>query len=101
MEDENELVQRTYTFSHAPEWDKWNFSEFEEKRCDANSMVSRRNWRRTKHLMWNDVNETHTIDVPPEVGEKLKEAINADSVTIQIPRGSLDDTVYHKVVTYE
>lgn len=85
MEESDEIVERTYTFTHAEEWDKWMFQEFEEKRTDDTETVAGRNWRRTRHILWNDVNETPTIDVPPEVGQKLKEATNAENVTIQTP----------------
>lgn len=100
IDEDDELVERTYTFAHAKEWDKWLFQEFEEKRTEDTDSVTDRCWRRSRHVMWQD-DEVRDIDVPPEVGRALKEAIDADSVTIQIPRGSLDGNKYHTVVEYE
>jgi hypothetical protein len=100
-ESGDEVIERSYTFGHADEWDKWTFREFEEKRANDNGSITERNWRRTRHILWNDIQESRSIDVPPEVGEKLKEAIGADSVTVQIPRGGLSDSWYETVATYE
>lgn len=100
-ESGNILTEREYSFSYAKEWDKWTFQEFEEKQTEDTGGISDRNWRRTRHILWSDVNDTPEIDVPPEVGQRLKEAINADSVTIQIPRGGLNDSWMETIATYE
>lgn len=98
--ESNEIIEREYTFGHAPPWDKWMFQEFEEKRTEDTKCMTDRNWRRTRHIMWDDISQTPTIDVPPEVGEKLNEALGTDSVTIQVPCGSIDEAKYHEE-TYE
>ncbi len=94
----SELVHKEYVFSYASEWDKWTFSEYVEKRTPDTERVSDRNWRQTRHLMWHDAGEVCEIDVPPEVGEALSEATGGD-VTIQVPRGTIDDTKYEDVYT--
>ena len=53
-EDGAELVEREYTFSRAPEWDKWTFMEFEEKRTEDTGLITDRNWRRSRHILWSD-----------------------------------------------
>lgn len=93
-----ELVHKEYVFSYAPEWDKWTFSEYVEKRTPDTERVSDRNWRQTRHLMWHDVGEVSEIDVPPEVGDALSEATGGD-VTIQVPSGTIDSTEYEEVYT--
>jgi len=86
--DNSKIVQRTYTFAHSPRFDIWTFQEFEEKETKNTKRISGRNWRRNRHVLWNDPAEERKIDIPSEVGEKLKEAIGAESVTIQTPAGS-------------
>ena len=93
-EDGDELVHKEYTFSYAKEWDKWTFQEYREKRTPDTTKMTDRNWRKARHIMWNDVNETPTIDVPPEVAQSLAEATGAESITIQVPAGSLDEPKY-------
>jgi len=83
-EDGHELVQREYTFSRAPEWDKWTFMEFEEKRTEDTDLITDRTWRRSRHIMWHET-EAPTIDVPPEVEKELKELLGLDEMTIQKP----------------
>jgi len=100
IDEGDELVEREYTFAHAKEWDKWLLQEFEEKRTEDTDSVTDRCWRGSRHIMWQD-DEVRDIDVPPEIGQALKEAINANSVTIQIPRGSFDGNECHTVVEYE
>jgi len=98
-EDDNEIVHKVYTFSYAKEWDKWTFQEYREKRTPDTAKMSDRNWRKSRHILWSDVNETPTIDVPPEVSRKLAEATGSESVTIQVPAGSINDRKY-KQFTY-
>lgn len=86
-EESNEIVQRVYTFSYAEHWDTWTFQEYLERRSPDTSLVSNRNWRKSKELFWHDVNETPDIDVPTEVSEKLAMATGSDSVVIQTPSG--------------
>lgn len=99
-EDGDELVHKTYTFAYAREWDKWTFTEYREKRCENTDRIGDRNWRDGRHLVWGDVSETHTIDVPPEVSKALAEATGSNAVTIQVPAGSIDELRY-KQFTYE
>lgn len=96
-DDDGELVHRTYRFGYAQEWDKWTFQEFRERRTPDARTVSDRNWQQSRHIMWNDVNETPTIDVPPEVTEKLQEATGAESVVIQAPSGGIEENDYEEV----
>jgi len=83
-EDGDERVQRRYTFSNAPEWDKWAFTEFEECRATKPAPSNKDNWRRSRHLMWHDL-EAPSIDIPPEVSNKLEELLGVDEITIQMP----------------
>ena len=99
-EDSGELVHKEYKFSYAKEWDKWTFQEYVEKRTPDTARMSDRNWRKSRHILWSDVNETPTIDVPPEVSRKLAEATGSESVTIQVPAGSLNEREY-KQFTYK
>jgi hypothetical protein len=99
-DDGDEIIERVYTFSHAPEWDKWVFTEFCEKRTPIAERVSERNWRKSRHVLWSDPNETRTIEVPPEVSKRLAEVTGATSVTIQVPTGGIDVNNYHEF-TYE
>lgn len=95
-EADGELVHKEYKFSYAKEWDKWTFQEYHEERTADTRRMTDRNWTRSRHIVWSDVHETRTIDVPPEVADKLAEATGKD-VTIQVPRGSIDDTRYETV----
>lgn len=82
--EDGEIIEREYTFSHAPEWDKWVFTEFEEKRAENTSRVTDRTWRRTRHVISHDL-EALTIDVPPEVEQELEELLGLEDMTIQVP----------------
>lgn len=84
-EDGSEIVQKVYTFSWVKEFEKWMFSEYVEKRSPDASRASDRNWRKSRHIMWHDVNETPSIDVPPEVSNALEKATGADQIEIQGP----------------
>lgn len=83
-EESGELIQREYTFSHAPRWDSWNFFEFEEKRTEDTDLISERSWRRTRHVMWHET-EAPTVDVPPEVEKQLQKLLGLEEITIQKP----------------
>ena len=98
-DESNEIVEKEYTFSHAPEWDMWSFHEYRERRTPDTIEVSNREWRTAQHIFWQEVNEHRKIDVPPEVAEKLATATGANSVTIQVPYGSVRETKY-KEFTY-
>lgn len=87
-EDSGEIVRKQYTFSYAEEWDKWVFTEYHEQRTPDTRRVSDRDWRRARHVMWSDINESRSISVPPEVADALSEATGADSITIQEPRSN-------------
>jgi hypothetical protein len=81
----DELVNKTYTFSYARQWDKWTFTEYSEERTPDTPAITDRKWRKSRHIRWDDFSETPTIDVPAEVSEALEEATGADDVTIQTP----------------
>lgn len=81
-ETSGELVTREYTFAHAPEWDKWTFVEFEEERTDDTKAISNRQWRRSRHVMWNE-SESPQISVPPEVEQQLEDLLDLEEMTIQ------------------
>lgn len=83
--ESDELVERIYTFSHAPEWDEWSFTEFEERRTEYGRNVSKRNWRKSRSVKWHD-QEAPTIDVPPEVTEQVEELLDIDEMTLQMPQ---------------
>jgi len=93
-EESGELVEKEYKFSYAKEWDKWTFQEYTELRTPDTTRISDRNWTRSRHILWHDVNETPTIDVPPEVADALAEATGANSVTIQVPVGGINENEY-------
>lgn len=99
-DDGDEIVHKKYTFSYAKEWDKWTFHEYKEKRSPDTTKISDRDWSKSRHIFWQDVNETPTIDVPPEVSKALAEATGSESVTIQVPAGSIQENEY-KQFTYE
>ena len=93
----NELVHKEYTFSYADQFDKWMFSEYVEKRTRDTTSVTDRNWRKSRHLFWQD-GEASTIDVPPEVSQALADATGSESVTIQTPAGSVNEQKYKQYV---
>jgi hypothetical protein len=79
-----DIVEREYTFAHAPEWDVWTFTEFEERRTEDTPMVMDRSWRRTRHILWQEP-EAPSVDVPPEVEEELEELLGLEEMKIQKP----------------
>jgi hypothetical protein len=83
-EERGELIEREYTFSNAPEWETWTFTEFEEKRTDDTALVSARNWRRSRHVLWQE-SDAATVEVPPEVESELQELLGLESLNIQHP----------------
>jgi len=91
-----EIVHKEYIFSYSKEWDKWTFTEYTEKRTNADSRVSKRSWRQSRHIMWYDIDESPTIDVPVEVSEKLAEATGGD-VMLQVPAGTLNENRFDEV----
>lgn len=99
-ENSDVLIQREYTFSYAKEWGKWTFTEFEEKKGEKTQVNGGRHWRRTRHTTSGE-QAIPDIDVPPEIGRKLKEATGAEEITVQIPRGSIGETNYKEVENYE
>lgn len=90
-EEQNELIERVYTFSYAKEWDKWMFREFEEERTPDNDGVSDREWARSRHVSSQDLSKLDTIDIPPEVSESLAEATGAEEIVLQVPKPSLSN----------
>lgn len=91
-----EVVHGEYSFSYVPECDKWTFTEYTEKRASDSESVRDRDWKQSRHIMWHD-RETPTIEVPPEVANKLQEATGADSIVMQIPTGGAEAGNYKEV----
>lgn len=83
-EEDRQIIQREYTFSHTPAWDKWMFQEFDEKKTSDTNRVSDRNWRRSRHMFW-DESQSPTVSVPQEVQEQLEELLDVDELTLQTP----------------
>jgi hypothetical protein len=83
-EDANQLVKRVYTFSHAPEWDKWMFQSFVEERTRDTTRITDRHWKKTKDVTWEDP-EAVDVDVPAEVSQRLEEVTEAEEVILQVP----------------
>jgi len=84
-EDGDELVHKTYTFSWGEEFDEWHFMEYEEKRTKDTRRITDRNWEKSRHVWWNEVNKPIDVDVPQIVSDKLAERLGCDEVTIRIP----------------
>ena len=99
-QDGNEIVHKEYTFSYAKEWDKWTFHEYLEKRTPDTTRMADRNWRKAQHIFWQDVDKTPSIDVPPEAAKALAEATGSESITIQVPAGTIHEPEY-KQFTYK
>lgn len=93
----DELVESTYVFGYAKEWDKWTFQEYKEKRTPDTRLMSDRNWTETEHIFWQDSEATPQVSVPNRVADELAEATGADSVTIQVPVGPVDETGYRTI----
>lgn len=95
-EENDELVNRKYTFSYAEEWDKWTFKEYREERTPDEERMMERDWKRSRHVVWQD-SDVPTVEVPPEVADALAEATGADDVTIQVPTGAINEVEYEDV----
>lgn len=98
--ESNELVHKTYTFSYQDFFDKWSFREYYEKRTDDTTLTSDRNWKRSRHIIWSDT-DVPTIDVPPEVADALAKATGSESVTIEVPRGTITNSENETVKTVD
>lgn len=85
--EDNELIEREYTFSKSKHWEGWMFHEFEERRSPDTTHITSRNWRRTKNVIYED-GEATNITVPPEVERELEELMGVDEVIIQSPGGT-------------
>jgi len=96
-DEENELIERVYTFCYDDGCDKWTFQEYVERRSPETDLMTHRDWRRVKQCLWHDVAETPDIDVPPQVATRLAKATGSDSVVIQVPRGPIGETTYEVV----
>lgn len=82
--EEDEIVERTYTFSRAPEWDKWTFMSFKERRAEDEDTL--RNWRVTEDAHWSEPNEIPDgISVPQTVQDELEELLGLEEITIESP----------------
>ena len=98
-EEGSELVHKEYTFSYARQFDTWTFQEYREERTPDTNRMADRNWTRSRHIVWQDINETRTIDVPPEVADALAEATDSESVSIQVPQGGFNEREYDTIKT--
>jgi len=95
----DDLIERTYTFSYAKEWDKWMFHEYVEERTDDTTSVSDREWVQTRHIFWDNPDDSPEIDVPQCVAQQLADATGSSSVTIQVPNGAVTDAPsYEEIV---
>lgn len=79
--ENRELVEREYEFAHAPEWDEWWFSAYIERRCDASSGLSQREWRIAQDLSWDDP-DAADVDVPQAILEKLSSVTSIDNIKL-------------------
>lgn len=79
-----DLVHRTYTFTWGQEFDEWHFSEYEEKRCDADDIVGERDWNESRHVWWHEVGEPIDKEVPQTVSNKLAERLDVDEVNLSL-----------------
>ena len=93
-QESGQIIHSEYDFSYAKEWDKWMFTEYKEKRAPVND---RRAWHDARHISWHDIHETPSINVPQSVADRLAEATSSENVTIQIPRGSLQEPEYEEI----
>lgn len=83
-EEDGELIEKDFEFSYAREWDKWTISNYKEKRCDADVLVSKRNWRTVEDVFWHEMHHSECdIDIPQYVIDKLDEVLGADVVKLQ------------------
>lgn len=82
VDSSDNIIERTYVFSYAKEWDKWTLVEFVEQVSDDTLPISDREWDISEHTYWYD--EEADIHVPKEVSDALAEATGGD-VTIQAP----------------
>lgn len=80
-EEDGELIERHYNFGYSEAFDSWSLVEFEEHITPDTESMMERKWEKKRHLTWEDP-EQATIDVPPEVTQKLDDAINADVMTL-------------------
>ena len=86
VSDGDEIVERTYTFSHAEEWDKWTFDSFKERRSEDTERIQSRSWHVTRNVHWKDSGEIpDDIEVPVEVQNELEERLDAENVSFQYP----------------
>lgn len=83
IESDEELVERTYTFSYAKEWDEWTFYEYEEKRSNTIDESKPKNWRRTRHTYWDD-SDAPDVQVPQSVTDKLADLLDKESIELTV-----------------
>jgi hypothetical protein len=81
LDQDDEIIEREYTFTHASEWEKWMLSEFEERRTNETTGSMARNFERSRHLTWDDA-EASTVDVPDAVTEQLSELLETDEIQL-------------------
>lgn len=81
--DEETIVEKTYTFTHAPEWDKWLFSAYCERRCSTDDPMYNRHWTVVEDVTWDDP-EAATVDIPQSVIDELDETLSIDVMRMQL-----------------
>jgi len=83
-DEDGELVEKEFEFSHAKEWEMWTLLHYTEKRCSADSMISRRNWRTVEDVHWDKAHLSEAdIHIPQYVIDKLDEMLEIDVMKIQ------------------
>lgn len=95
-EEGGELVHKEYVFSYADGFGKWMFHKYHEKRTPDTAKMEDRDWHQSRNIVWTETDEVPTIDVPPEVSQSLAEATGAESVTIQMPAGTIREHKYEQ-----
>lgn len=83
--DGDELVQKTYTFSYASQFDTWTFQSYTEKRTKDTVNLTDRDWSVARDIYWNDKADHPSISVPTEITDALADATGADEVNLQTP----------------
>lgn len=81
-DDGDEIVEREYWFAHAKEWDKWTFSSYEERRCDADVRVNEREWRTVERRHWAE-DGSPDVDIPQSVINRLDDMVSSEVIRLQ------------------
>lgn len=81
----DELIERDYTFQFFPEVEEWVFHEYEEHRSPDPGPMTKRNWRRVKHIDHLDGESPPGVNIPPEVNQKLEDLLDLKELHIREP----------------